>query len=246
MGFFAKKKKIMSDPHHPYLPLERILGHTFIRTELLKQALTHRSYAVESRSKTPDNEVLEYLGDAVLQLIVSHILVERYGKVCREGELTRMRSCLVNSSQLAERARMIGLASWIRIGKGESKDWGEEGKASILADTLEAVIGAVYLDGGHHVARSVVERIYGDLFDAVASMAGEQDHKSALQEWTQARFHEIPVYTITDVSGPDHSRSYTVLLEFRGKVLAEGSGRSRKDAEQDAARKALDRLMIMS
>lgn len=235
----------MTDPYHPYTPLERLLGYNFIRSDLLEQALTHRSYAVECGSETPDNEVLEFLGDAVLELVVSHILVERYGKVRREGELTRMRSCLVNSSRLTERARRIGLASWIRIGKGESRDWGEEGKASILADALEAVVGAVYLDGGHHAARRVIEGIYDNLFDGVSLKAIGLDYKSLLQEWAQARFHEVPAYAIARVSGPDHSKSYTVFLELRGRVLAEGSGRSKRDAEQDAARKAIERLMIM-
>jgi len=218
--------------------LEISLGYHFVRPELLEQALTHRSYAVEHGIDALDNERFEFLGDAVLELVVSHLLFTRYGERCREGELTRMRSFLVNESQLATQARRLKLGKHLRLGKGEDRSGGRE-KQSILSDTFEAVIGAIYLDSGIEKVFSFIKRCFGDLLDQAMDTGLGQDYKSKLQELTQGRFHSVPVYEIEKVSGPDHQRIFDVAIHFNGQVLQRGSGRSKKEAEQDAARKAL-------
>ncbi len=218
--------------------LEISLGYQFARLEFLEQALNHRSYAVEHGIGALDNERLEFLGDAVLELVVSHFLFTRYGERCREGELTRMRSFLVNENQLAIQARKLGLGKHLRLGKGEDRSGGRE-KPSILSDAFEAVIGAIYLDSRIEEVFSFIERSFGDLLDQAVDIGLGQDYKSKLQELTQGRFHSVPVYDIEKVSGPDHQRIFQVIINFNGQVLQRGSGRSKKEAEQDAARKAL-------
>ena len=228
---FKPEQDSASDP-------EISLGYHFVRPELLEQALTHRSYAVEHGIGARDNERLEFLGDAVLELVVSHLLFTRHGKRCTEGELTRMRSFLVNESQLAIQAQRLGLGKHLRLGKGEDRSGGRE-KPSILSDVFEAVVGAIYLDSSIEDIFSFIERCFGDLLDQVVGIGLGQDYKSKLQELTQGRFHSVPVYEVEKVSGPDHQRIFQVIINFNGQVLQRGSGRSKKEAEQDAARKAL-------
>jgi ribonuclease-3 len=218
--------------------LETCLGYHFICPELLEQALTHRSYAVEHGMGSLDNERFEFLGDAVLELVVSHFLFNRYGERCREGGLTRMRSFFVNESQLAIQARRLGLGKYLRLGKGEDRNGGRD-KPSILSDAFEAVVGAIYLDSNIDEVFSFIERRLGDLLNQAMDLGLGQDYKSRLQELTQGRFHSVPVYEIEKVSGPDHQRIFYVAIYFNGQVLQSGSGRSKKEAEQDAARKAL-------
>jgi ribonuclease-3 len=218
--------------------IEISIGYHFVRPELLEQALTHRSYAVEHGIGALDNERLEFLGDAVLELVVSHLLFTRHGERCREGELTRMRSFLVNESQLAEQALRLGIGKQLRLGKGEDRSGGRE-KSSILSDAFEAVVGAVYLDSSIEEVFSVIERCFGNLLDQAVDIGIGQDYKSKLQELIQGRFHSVPVYEVEKVSGPDHQRIFQVIINFNGKVLQRGSGRSKKEAEQDAARKVL-------
>ena len=218
--------------------LETGLGYTFAQIDLLRQALTHRSCAVEHGPDTPDNERLEFLGDAVLELVVSHLLFKRHGKRCTEGELTRMRSFLVNETQLAAQARRLGLGRHLRLGKGEDKSGGRE-KPSILSDAFEAVVGAIYLDSGIEKAFSFIEMCLGDLVDKATDIGLDLDYKSKLQELTQGRFHSVPVYEVEKVSGPDHDRTFQIALNFNGRVLTRGVGHSKKEAEQDAAQKAL-------
>jgi len=223
--------------------LETSMGYHFIRPEILEQALTHRSYAAEHGTGPLDNERFEFLGDAVLELVVSHLLFKRFGERCREGELTRMRSFLVNESQLATQARKLGLGKHLRLGRGEDRSGGRD-KPSILSDAFEAVVGAIYLDSGIDEVFSFIERCFGDLLDQAVDSGFGQDYKSRLQELTQSRFHSVPVYEIEKISGPDHQRTFYVAIQFNGEVLQRGSGRSKKEAEQDAARKALEILDI--
>lgn len=218
--------------------LEISLGYHFVRPELLEQALTHRSYAVEHGIGALDNERFEFLGDAVLELVVSYLLFTRHGERCREGELTRMRAFLVNESQLATQARRLGLGKHLRLGKGEDRSGGRE-KPSILSDAFEAVVGAIYLDSSIEKVFSYIKRCFGDLLDQAVDIGLGQDYKSRLQELTQGRFHSVPVYEIEKVSGPDHQRIFEVAIHFNSQVLQRGSGRNKKEAEQDAARKAL-------
>jgi ribonuclease III len=221
--------------------LEISLGYHFVRPELLGQALTHRSYAVEHGMGASDNERLEFLGDAALELVVSHLLFVRHGDMCREGELTRMRSFFVNESQLAAQAFRLGLGRYLLLGRGEDRSGGRE-KPSILSDAFEAVVGAIYLDSRIEEVFSFIERCFGDLLDQALEIGLNQDYKSKLQELTQGRFRTVPVYEIEKVSGPDHQRTFEVIINFNGQVLQRGSGRSKKEAEQDAARKALSIL----
>ncbi len=220
--------------------LEHALLYRFREPELLAQALTHKSWAVEHAEASQDNERLEFLGDAVLELVTSDLLFREYADRHSEGDMTRMRASLVNESQLAALARRLDLGSYMRLGRGEQKSGGSS-KPSLLSDTLEAIFGAVYLDGGFQEAFSVIEAMFSDLI-ATAPRALRQDYKSRLQELVQAKSHEVPSYCVEDVSGPDHSREYHVSLSVDGKIISHGKGRSKKEAEQQAARRALEKL----
>ena len=219
--------------------LEARLKHRFSNRELLFQALTHRSYAVERHDST-DNERLEFLGDAVLDLLVGELLFLRFPDA-PEGDLTKMRASLVNEGSLAARAREIGLDGFIRLGRGEEKTQGRS-KPSILANVFEAVLGAIYLDGGLEAARSFLEALFSPLLEGDFSREFDMDYKTRLQEFTQARFREAPRYVVEETSGPAHHRLFHVAVHLRGKALARGSGRSKKEAERSAAREALEIL----
>jgi ribonuclease-3 len=216
--------------------LERAFGHRFKDRTLLERALTHSSLGAESG--TVDNETLEFLGDAVLDLAISELLMRGHpGK--REGDLSRMRASLVNTSVLAERARTIELPSWLRLGKGEEKSGGRS-KERILASAYEALLGAAFLDAGYETARECVARHFqAALANAPAAAV---DYKTELQELTQLRFRSAPAYRVLAVSGPDHARRYEVEVLVDDKVRAAGNGTSRKSAEQMAARLALAQL----
>lgn len=216
--------------------LERTVGYRFKDRALLERALTHSSLGAESSA--PDNETLEFLGDAVLDLAVSELLMVGHPDR-REGDLSRMRASLVNTPTLAERAREIGLAAWLRLGKGEERSGGRT-KERILASAYEALLGATFLDAGYQIARDCVARH----FEAALANAptGTVDYKTELQELTQLRFRSAPAYRVLAVSGPDHARRYEVEVSVDDKIRAAGSGTSRKSAEQMAARLALAQL----
>lgn len=218
--------------------LQSTIGYNFKSHELLEQALTHKSYAVECSGNVKDNERLEFLGDAVLELVVSHLLYERFASKCSEGELTRMRAYLVNESQLAKQASRIGLGDCIRLGRGERRSGGAK-KPSILSDSFEALLGAMYLDGGIEPIFTLITRYFKDIIDEAYGTGQVQDYKTILQEITQARFHTVPEYVLEKVSGPDHQRKFKVALYLRGKLMAKGEGKSKKEAEREAASKAL-------
>ncbi len=229
------------DPKQPLEQLEKELKYTFTNHSLLEQALTHRSYSAEHGPDMPDYEVLEFLGDAVLELVISKLLYDRFGTQFKEGELTRMRASLVNEATLSSLAKKMRLGDYLRLGHGEEKSGGHE-KPSILADAFEALIGAIYLDGGIEQAFAFVEQIFGELLKLVETGGLDKDYKSTLQEVTQARFHAVPHYKIIEVVGPAHDRHFTVSLFLEGRQLATGKGHSKKEAEQDAAKKALGSL----
>ncbi|HFC47100.1 MAG TPA: ribonuclease III [Dissulfuribacter thermophilus] len=221
--------------------LEETLGYTFNNPQLLECALTHRSFAAEHSDISEDNERLEFLGDAVLELVMTRLLFDLYGNTYSEGDLTRMRAFLVNEAQLAKQAEGIGLGHYIRLGKGEERSGGRR-KKSILADTFEAVMGAIYLDGGLEPCFSFVKRLFNQVLSEITDHFLIEDYKSALQELTQARFHVVPTYRVERISGPDHNRTFEVAIILDGKVLARGEGSSKKKAEQDAAKEALKKL----
>lgn len=220
--------------------LEIRLGYEFKEISRLEEACRHSSFVNEQDAcQMRDNERLEFLGDAVLNLVAGHILMTRFPEF-KEGELSRTRAGVVNESRLAAIARKIELGKHIRLGKGESQTAGRE-KNSILANTLEAVIAAVYLDGGFETAYRMIETLFTPLIDSMHHADATLDHKSRLQELLQVDGDSGPVYRIVRETGPDHDKTFQVELEAGG-VRAEGIGKSKKMAEQDAAKKALERL----
>lgn len=224
----------------PRLPdLEARLGLTFRDRELLCQALRHSSYVHENPDSGPSNEQLEFLGDAVLSLAICHLLLETFPH-SPEGELSRRRAALVNSRTLAAVARRLQLGDFLLLGKGEERQGGRR-KVSLLADALEALLAAVYLDQGLEAAARLVR----EWFLPLLSMQEEldfQDAKTLLQEWAQARGEEPPLYRVLEESGPSHARVFKVGLLLGGQIRAEGVGRSKKAAEQAAARQVLAAL----
>lgn len=215
--------------------LETSLGHRFARPEHLAVALTHRSVG-DARH----NETLEFLGDAVLSLAISDLLMRAFPDA-REGDLSKMRASLVNAERLAEKARVVELGRWLRLGRGEERTGGRD-KEKILAAGYEALLGAVYLDGGYEAGRRVVDAHFADDLLRDVAVPGHRDYKTRLQELTQRLYRETPVYTLTAERGPDHEKEFVIELTVGGKVLGRGVGRSKKLAEQAAAMEALAAL----
>ncbi len=222
-------------------PLENALGYRFKATGFLREALQHSSYVNEQRDPDlKDNERLEFLGDAVLDLVITHILMDFFPQ-SREGDLSRMRATIVNEFQLAEVAQRLDLGEHLVLGKGEAQSHGEE-KNSILADALEAVFAAVYLDGGLPAAFDVIERQFARIIPQVEEKVAEEDFKSQVQEFVQGEFKTIPRYNVVAESGPDHDKIFRVRLSVGNFLTAEGTGKSKKMAEQAAAAVALKKL----
>jgi ribonuclease-3 len=215
----------------PFIALVDRLGHEFRRPALLEQALTHRSYAATH------NERLEFVGDAVLNCVVAAALLDRFPDLS-EGELSRVRANLVNRESLARLARALSLSTEIRVGEGEVKSGGAE-RPSILADALEALFGAIFVDAGYEAARAAVERVYADEFAALDPAALGKDPKTRLQEWLQARRLPVPEYAVASVSGEAHAQTFTIECRIPSlAIVASGDGPSRRAAEQAAAEAA--------
>jgi ribonuclease-3 len=219
--------------------LESLFSHTFQDPLLLEQALTHRSFHFENRSRSQGhNERLEFLGDAVLDLAVSNELMRLYPEES-EGVLSKWRASLVNENSLAERAGALNLKLYLRVGKGELASQALQ-RPRLLASAYEAVIGALFLDGGFEVARKfLAEQFHEELRHVSATMDFESDYKTRLQEKVQKETHAPPDYRIVKTEGPDHNKKFFVEVSVQGKVLATGEGASRKQAEQRAAELAL-------
>lgn len=207
---------------------------------LLEEALTHRSYINEHPEAGKHNERLEFLGDAVLELSATAFLFERFPEK-QEGELTALRAALVNASALAGVAHELGLGERIRLSKGEARDTGRA-RENILADALEAVIGALYLDQGYGAADSFILTHIASTLDAILAAKSYQDAKSRFQELVQEREGETPHYEVLDERGPDHAREFTVGAFIGNKKVGEGAGKSKQEAEQAAASIALAAL----
>lgn len=225
--------------------LERVLQYSFRNPRTLYQALVHRSFAHENPNlQQADNETLEFLGDAVLGLAVSHLLLERFPTL-NEGDLSRLRSSIVNERELARISLGLNLGEFLLLGHGEELTGGRQ-KPSLLADTLEAVLAAIYLDGGLEATIRVVKRLFQAYLDAERDAdplkMWDKDFKTQLQEVTQARFKLAPAYVLETEEGPDHDKTFGVSVALEGRILARGSGKSKKEAQQQAARQALDRL----
>jgi ribonuclease III len=216
--------------------LQKELGYSFKDPSLLIRALTHVSY---DRKKTGShNEVLEFLGDAVLDLAISDLLIQRFPERT-EGDLSRMRAGLVNSVALAEKANTLALGPMLFLGKGEERSAGRN-KASILAGAFEALLGGIYQDGGYDPARRIIERYFAA--DILERTLGQQDYKTRLQEISQLLFRVPPIYRLLSESGPDHEKCFVTEISVGGTVLGTGEGKSKKQSEQEAARKALKEL----
>jgi ribonuclease-3 len=215
--------------------LVRILGHEFKQTALLTQALTHRSHGI------PNNERLEFLGDGVLNCVVAHLLYQQFPNL-PEGDLSRMRAHLVREATLSEIAVSLSLGEYMRLGDGEMKSGGWR-RPSMLADTLEALFGAIFLDGGFAAAQAVIEKLYAPLLEGLDPKSLGKDPKTFLQEYLQGRKLALPEYVLLATEGEAHCQSFRVECRIPAlKVRAEGSGTSRRAAEQQAAQAAYELL----
>jgi ribonuclease-3 len=222
--------------------LQERVGYRFKDRGLLEHALTHKSRAAEDASGgVADNESLEFLGDAVLGLVVAEMLFRKYPHY-NEGQKSKIKASVVSTQALARRAEQIQLGDHLLLGRGEEKTGGRF-KQALLADGYEALIAALYLDGGMPAAAAFLER---ELTDAIESGAGEtvvgQDYKSALQERLQALGQPLPEYRVAAESGPDHRKEFTIDVVVAGAIVGTASGKAKKEAEQEAARLALERL----
>jgi ribonuclease-3 len=225
----------MADSPHALQALERRLGHRFTQPRLLERALTHRSAASDH------NERLEFLGDAVLTTAISAMLVQQQPDAT-EGELTRMRAQLVREESLHRLAVAIDLPAAVRLSDGEARGGGAQ-RASILADAMEAIFGAVYLDGGFEAASGLIERLFGETVASAHVESSGKDAKTALQEWLQGRKLPVPSYRIVATTGQAHAQVFDVECAVAVlHVSAHGAGRSRRAAEQEAAQKLLAAL----
>jgi len=215
--------------------LQTTLGYRFNDAYLLQQALTHRSCPGDN------NERLEFLGDAVLDVVIAEVVFRTHANA-PEGDLSRLRASLVKDTSLAELSSSLGLGDHLVLGGGERKS-GSHRRESILADALEAIFGAVYLDAGFEAARSVIERAFGDRLTNLPSVDELQDPKTRLQEWLQARTLGLPSYELASVSGKAHQQKFEVSCSVRdGTTMTIGSGTTRRNAEQESAEKMLAAL----
>jgi ribonuclease-3 len=216
--------------------LEPRLGYTFKNPDLLKTALTHSSYANENRHEGECNERLEFLGDAVLGVIVARYLYLNYPNLA-EGKMTRLRAELVCEKNLNEVAIRLELGKFLRLGKGEESGGGRY-RTSILADAVEAVLAAIYLDSGTDEAEKFVNKFIISVFESGQTEL-DRDYKTDLQELVQRKNGQLLEYTLVGESGPDHAKTFTIAVKLNGKELATGTGKSKKSAEQAAAKAAL-------
>jgi ribonuclease-3 len=225
----------------PLSDIQQRIAYTFQDVELLKRALTHKSYANENRVPN-HNERMEFLGDAVLSLVVSQYLM----KACpdsTEGDLSKFRAAVVSEPALAAVSREIGLGDYLLLGKGEDQTGGRN-KDSLLADCLEALIASVYLDTGIDAAEAFVMRVFEAMIRKTCTSGGSLDYKTELQELCQERLKQLPEYRILSETGPDHQKQFNMEVWIKGQFSGCGIGKSKKEAEQRAAREALEKLRM--
>ncbi|MBF0124390.1 MAG: ribonuclease III [Magnetococcales bacterium] len=230
-------------PITPVLWFQQQFGYLFTESSLLEQALRHRS--IQQQDETVShNERLEFLGDAVLDLVISAALFQRF-PAAMEGNLSHWRAALVNSRVLSHLSQQVGLGNYLQLGKGEDQSGGRH-KDSILGNSFEALVGAVFLDGGYSAAQQLVERLFLAQLEQIRLEEGARDYKSLLQERLQARGQPLPSYRIVALSGAPHQRLFNVECLIDGVVCSSGQGRSRRVAEQQAACAALDKTNKLS
>lgn len=221
--------------------LQQALGHCFRDVTLLRRALTHPSYVNEHPEEgARDNQRLEFLGDAVLDFVAAAWVYRRYGEF-KEGRMTRLRAALVRTETLAQLARQVGIGDALRLGCGEEQAGGRQRDAN-LCDAFEAVVGAVYLDGGLQAVDALVEPLIEPVAQATLAMEADQDAKSRLQEWSQAELGITPHYRIVAERGPDHAKTFVAEVLLGDDVAGQGSGRSKQAAQLAAAQAAWDAL----
>ena len=219
--------------------LQEEISYQFRNLDLLNLALTHRSYAHERSGGTfRDYERLEFLGDSVLNLIISHLIMDRFPH-SHEGELTRLRASLVNEKSLAEISKNLGLNQCLLLGRGESQGGGRE-KTSVISDAYEALIGAIYLDGGFEKAFGVVEKQFIPILDQ--GLNDDGDFKTKVQQICQSRFGRPPRYRLSELKGPQHDKTFGAEIFIDGRSYGYGIGKNKKEAQQNAAREALKRI----
>lgn len=219
--------------------LQRLIGYRFRNEGLLLQALTHRSYRFEI-GEGEDNERLEFLGDSALELAITHLLFTHFPQL-DEGGLSKVRASLVKEGTIASIARCISLGDLLLLGRGEEATGGR-GKDSLLAAGLEALVAAIYLDGGYPAVLKVVETLYAPILQEMRGGIQQQDFKTSLQEFTQMHLRTTPRYQLVAQHGPPHARAFEVIVTIGGKDYGRGKGRSKKEAEQQAAAQALSTL----
>lgn len=223
---------------------EQKLKHRFTDLHLLVQALTHPSYLNEHpEDEIGDNQRLEFLGDAVLDFVTSAWIYHQYPDF-DEGRMTRLRAALVRTTTLAQLARQIGVGRVLRIGRGEEEAGGRDREAN-LCDAFEAVVGALYLDGGMSVVATFIEPLIAPVAEAILAAEADQDAKSRLQEWSQAEKGITPQYRIIAEEGPDHAKTFVAEVRLGRKTVGRGKGRSKQAAEQAAAQMALEALSVV-
>jgi ribonuclease-3 len=226
-----KRRKSMSKE------LAKELNIQFNDFSLLKRALTHRSYLNENRGVEKSNERLEFLGDAVLELIISDYLYKKYPNR-PEGDLTSFRSAIVRTESLAEASRELNYGKYLRMAKGEEESGGRD-KDYILANTFESVLGAIYIDQGYEVCKDLVERILISKIDYIVEHRLDIDSKTKIQERAQAEYKETPTYEVIEEHGPDHDKEFVVVVKIGDRVLGQGKGASKQKAEEAAAENGL-------
>ena len=240
LGYLGRLLPVEEKQDLDFESLQTSLNYIFNDINLLRQAMTHRSFVNEhSGSSFHHNERLEFLGDAVLNLSLSTILLSQYPDL-PEGHLSKIRAGQVNEKSLASLSLQLDLGAYLLIGKGEERTGGRE-KPSLLADTFEAVLGAIYLDGGFNAALSFIDRLFRSQFKA-ANNFSTQDYKTLLQEYCQGRLKTVPEYRVFREEGPDHKKIFFVEVIIGGQVISSGKGRTKKEAQQKGAEKALVQL----
>ncbi len=221
------------------IELQKRLGYVFNNPRLLDRALTHKSFANELKNAIDHNEKLEFLGDAVLDLVIGEFLFEKY-PLDTEGGLSKKRASIVNELVLSEVGLELGLNRLLHLGKGEAQTGGAQ-KPRLLASSLEAIVGALYLDGGFEIARTFIRKEFSSVIENVCGQEDfERDYKTRLQELVQKSLKETPRYEVLAEEGPPHDREFLVCVKVQDEIWAQGRGRSKKNAEQVAAKSALD------
>jgi ribonuclease III len=222
---------------------QKQINHQYNNIDLLQTALTHRSYLNEDRNTKESNERVEYLGDAVLELITSEFLYQTFPK-SPEGELTALRAKIVQTRTLAAVATRLELGKYLRMSRGETASGGAT-NSSLLADTVEAIIGSIYLDAGFEMVKKFIQKNILKNYKELIEEAEVEDWKSQLQELVQAKGGIAPTYEVVNEDGPDHDRTFTVIVNYFDKPQETGAGRSKQSAQQAAAHKALEKLSTL-